>query len=371
MANRKVRMVRSVKIDGKWKLLSLKKGQKLRIPADQGRWSITWREGRRIRFEPAKDYGHAYKLKLQKEGELHAAAVGIQITPVKPNRMRLEAAFDDFIEDQRLLDRAGKTVDAYRAVKRTFLKSCRCQFLDEVTRRDLLQYADYLRRIEKLSDRTVHTRWTALMTVLKHHKIRLTKRGDTPQYVEEEPEAYTQVELDALFKVCKPDHHLLFSFYLESGFRMQEVMYLKWSDINFETETARVTAKPEYGFTPKRLHERSVPLGGGLLQRLRERRKFRKANHLVFPTRNGKPNGKHLVALKRLAKKAKQDQDQFWLHKFRATFATRWSRAGLDGPTIQKLLGHGSPLSTARYLQPQRLDDIRKSMAWKAMRASV
>ena len=56
------------------------------------------------------------------------------------------------------------------------------------------------------------------MTVLKHHEIRLTKRGDTPQYVEEEPEAYTQVELDALFKVCKPDHHLLFSFYLESGF---------------------------------------------------------------------------------------------------------------------------------------------------------
>ena len=124
MANRRVRMVRFVKIDGKWTLLSLKKGQKLRIPNDQGRWSITWREGDRIRFEPAKDYGHAYKLKLQKEGELHAAAVGIQITPVKPNRMRLDAAFDDFIEDQRLLDRAGKTVDAYRAVKRTFLKSC-------------------------------------------------------------------------------------------------------------------------------------------------------------------------------------------------------------------------------------------------------
>jgi integrase len=372
MANRKVRIVRDIKLEGEWTTLSLKKAQKLKIPAAEGRWYITWREGRRIKREQARDHGHAYEMLRKKHAELHATAFGIKITPDNPNRMRLEKAFDEFIEDQKLLDRAHKTVDAYRAVKRTFLKSCRCQFLDEVTRRDLLQYADYLRKVEKLSARTVHTRWTALMTVLKHHNVRgLTKRGDTPQYVEEEPEAYTQVELVALFKVCKPDHHLLFSFYLESGFRMQEVMYLKWSDINFETETARVTAKPEYGFLPKRLHERSVPLGEGLLQRLRERRKFRKASDLVFPTRNGKPNGKHLVALKQLAKKAKQDQDQFWLHKFRATFATRWSRAGLDGPTIQKLLGHGSPLSTARYLQPQRLDDIRKSAAWKAMGAGV
>jgi integrase/recombinase XerD len=371
MANRKVRIVRDVKLDGEWTTLSVQKAQKLKIPSAEGRWYITWREGRRIRREQARDHGRAIELQSKKHAELHATAFGIKITPDTPNRMRLEKAFDEFIEDQKLLDRADKTVDAYRAVKRTFLKSCRCQFLDEVTRRDLLQYADYLRKVEKLSARTVHTRWTALMTVLKHHKIRLTKRGDTPRYVEEEPEAYTQAELDALFKVCKPDQHLLFSFYLESGFRKQEVMYLKWSDINFETETARVTAKPEYGFLPKRLHERSVPLGEGLLQRLRERRKFRKVSELVFPTRNGKPNGKHIVALIRLAKKAKLDPEQFWLHKFRATFATRWSRAGLDGPTIQKLLGHGSPLSTARYLQPQRLDDIRKSAAWKVMRAGV
>lgn len=294
-------MVRSVKIDGKWTLLSLKKGQKLRIPNDQGRWSITWREGRRIRFEPAKDYGHAYKLKLQKEGELHAAAVGIQITPVKPNRMRLDAAFDDFIEDQRLLDRAGKTVDAYRAVKRTFLKSCRVQFLDEVTRRDLLQY----------------------------------------------------------------------TFYLRTGFRKQEVEYLKWSDINFETQTARVKAKPEFGFIPKRWEERSVPVEEGLLRRLEERRKHRKANDLVFPTRNGKPNGKHLVALKRLAKKAKLDEEQFILHKFRATAATNWLRASMDVRTVQKLLGHRSLNSTLRYLQPLQVADIGKSAAWKAAHAGV
>jgi integrase/recombinase XerD len=372
MANRKVRIVRDVKLDGEWTTLSLKKAQKLKIPAAEGRWYITWREGRRIKRELARDHGRAIELQSKKHAELHATAFGIKITPDNPNRMRLDRAFDEFIEDQELLRRADKTVDAYRAVKRTFLQSCRAQFLDEVTRRDLLQYAEYLRKREGLSDRTVHTRWTALMTVLKHHNVRgLAKRGDTPRYVEEEPQAYTQAELDALFKVCKPDYHLLFTFYLRTGFRMQEVMYLKWADINFETATVRVKAKPEFGFVPKRWHERSVPLGEGLLRRLEERRKHRKAVDLVFPTRNGKPNGKHLVALKRLARKAKQDQDQFWLHKFRASAATGWLRAGIDVRTVQKLLGHRSLNSTLVYLQPLQVADIGKSAAWKAVHAGV
>jgi hypothetical protein len=214
MANRKVRIVRDVKLDGEWTTLSLKKAQKLKVPAAEGRWYITWREGRRIKREQARDHGHAIGLQGKKHAELHASAFGIKITPDNPNRMRLEKAFDDFIEDQELLRRADKTVDAYRAVKRTFLKSCQHQFLDQVTRRDLLQYAEYLRKREGLSDRTVHTRWTALMTVLKHHNVRgLAKRGDTPQYVEEDAEAYTQDQLKALFKACnsalRPAVHVL------------------------------------------------------------------------------------------------------------------------------------------------------------------
>jgi integrase len=148
-------------------------------------------------------------------------------------------------------------------------------------------------------------------------------------------------------------------------------MYLKWTDINFETQTVRVKAKPEYGFIPKRWHERSVPLEEGLLRRLEALRKVRKGSDLVFPTRNGKPNGKHRLALVRLAKKAKQDPEQFWLHKFRATAATNWLRAGLDVRTVQKLLGHRSLNSTLRYLQPLQIADIGKTAAWKAVHVGV
>lgn len=372
MANRRVRMIHVVRVGGEWKQLSEARSKKLKIPHTSGRWVVSWREGRRARNETAKDYADAFSRVLTKRAELRAIAAGIKIVPNDPARMRLETAFDEFIRDQELLRRAKKTVDAYRAVKRTFLKSCRVQFLDEVTRRDLLQYAEYLRNREGLSDRTVHTRWTAVMTVLKHHNVRgLTKRGDAPKYVEEDAEAFLQAELDAIFKVMKPEYDLLFSFFLRTGFRKQEVMYLKWSDINFETGTVREKAKPEFGFIPKRWEERSVPLPEGLLRRLEERRKVRKAADLVFPTRNGKPNTKQLVALKRIARKAKQDETQFWLHKFRASAATGWLRAGIDVRTVQKMLGHRSLNSTLRYLAPLQMADLTKTAAWKTMHAGL
>ncbi|HZQ25288.1 MAG TPA: site-specific integrase [Terriglobales bacterium] len=388
MANKRVRLVRCCVVNGSGKTIYCKpeitgkgqvssewvlfKGKKYKVPASEGRWLIRWEDGSRPRWQSARNMTEAITLQIKKQAELHAIAAGIEIKVDDPSRLRLEVAFDDFIEDQELLRRADKTVDAYRAVKNTFLKSCHHAFLDQVTRRDLLRYAEYLRSVEKLSDRTVHTRWTALMTVLKHHGIRgLTKRGDTPQYVEEEAVAYTQAELDALFKICKPEYHLLFTFYLRTAFRMKEVMFLKWSDINFETETVRVKAKPEYDFIPKRWHERSIPLEEGLLRRLEARKKNVKGDGLVFPTWNNKPNGKHRLALVRLAKRAGQDPEQFWLHKFRATAATNWLRAGIDVRTVQKLLGHRSLNSTLRYLAPLQTADLGKTGAWKAAHATA
>ncbi|MGC1228498.1 MAG: hypothetical protein WA859_18655 [Candidatus Sulfotelmatobacter sp.] len=84
MANRKVRIVRDVKLDGEWTTVSVQKAQKLRIPSAEGRWYITWREGRRIRREQARDHGRAIELQSKKHAELHSAAFGIKITPDNP-----------------------------------------------------------------------------------------------------------------------------------------------------------------------------------------------------------------------------------------------------------------------------------------------
>ena|ERR1700733_15486559 len=97
MANRKVRIVRDVKLDGEWTTLSLKNAQKLKIPAAEGRWYITWREGRRIKREQARDHGHAIGLQGKKHAELHAAAFGIRTLVVASAGIGGESKFKETV----------------------------------------------------------------------------------------------------------------------------------------------------------------------------------------------------------------------------------------------------------------------------------
>jgi integrase/recombinase XerD len=63
--------------------------------------------------------------------------------------------------------------------------------------------------------------------------------------------------------------------------------------------------------------------------------------------------------LKACAERAELDQDEFWLHKFRATFATWHLWAGIDLSTVQLWLGHKDLASTMRYLKPSRSQATR------------
>jgi integrase len=80
---------------------------------------------------------------------------------------------------------------------------------------------------------------------------------------------------------------------------------------------------------------------------------------LVFPTARCNPKLDFLDGLKATAERAKLDKDDFWLYKFRATFAT-WSLwAGVGLRTVQQWLGHSDMESTMRYLKPSRSQHVR------------
>ena len=72
---------------------------------------------------------------------------------------------------------------------------------------------------------------------------------------------------------------------------------------------------------------------------------------LLFPTSSGRPRLNFLDRCKAAAERAKLNPDDFWLHKFRATFATRALWAGVDLRTVQSWMGHTDLESTMRYLQ--------------------
>ena len=102
-------------------------------------------------------------------------------------------------------------------------------------------------------------------------------------------EAYSETEPDKFFRECNAEYRLLFSFDLKTGFRMQEVMYLQYSDFDFVHHTASVKAKPAYGFIPEAMARADhSSRKRKSLKELEMRRSERKASGLVFPTRTEK-----------------------------------------------------------------------------------
>jgi integrase/recombinase XerD len=116
-----------------------------------------------------------------------------------------------------------------------------------------------------------------------------------------------------------------------TGMREQEVMYTYWSDVNFAASTVRVSHKSDRGWTPKAYKEREIPIPARLAKSLKAwKAKADKACSLVFPTGGTNPKLDFLDCLKMCAERAKLDKEDFWLHKFRATFATRCLWTGVD-----------------------------------------
>jgi integrase len=144
-------------------------------------------------------------------------------------------------------------------------------------------------------------------------------------------------------------------------------MYVTWGDVHFKTHTINMRWKPQYNWTPKAYKEREVPVPDALLAALEEYRKTLPAKRagassLVFSTASGRPDTHMLRALKRNTAKAGLDPDHFWLHKFRATFATMHLQAGVDLRTVMTWMGQTNLESVIRYLKPARNQVMREKV---------
>jgi integrase len=325
-----------------------------------GTFYIDWTEdGRRHRESVGTSPANAVARQLRKETELKAIAQGIEIKPEdNDKRRRIDAAIADYLSEVRLTKKP-KTDNAYTGSLDYFTKSCTKTYLDEIERKDMLQFHAYLRNEAKLAPRTCWNKFANVMSFLKWAGLTgITKKGDWPDYVEEEPEVYDQDDLDAFFKACSQEELLLFHFFMGTGFREQEVMHATWKDINFKKKTVAMTWKPQFGWTPKAYKERTVPCPSKLLELLTDAKGKHKPDELIFPNTEGNPNGHFLRYCVAAAKRADLNADGWWLHKFRATYATKMLRI-TDLKTVQKFLGHVDLQSTMRYLSAATAADVQ------------
>ncbi len=234
--------------------------------------------------------------------------------------------------------------------------------MHDIERKDMLKFSAFLRDEKKQSPRSVYNKFEVVMTFLKSNGVRdLIGKNDWPRFTEEEPEIYEDDELELLFKACDAQERLWWDFFLMTGMREQEVMHAYWSDINFSAGSARVSHKPDRNWTPKAYKEREIPIPDKLVKSLKERKKAKsdKTWDLVFPTAGGRPKLDFLDCLKRCAERAELDKTGFWLHKFRATFATKALWNQVDPRTLMKWLGHSDMESTLRYLKAARIQAVR------------
>ena len=332
----------------------------------EGSYYLEWREkGQRKRLSVGKDAVVAFNSQIRKVKELEARAEGLDVQLPKddPNRARLRSAMADFLKEIKL-SRKDKTWRGYKVAFAYFQQSCAKKCADEIERIDLLEFVAFLRERKKLAPRTVFNKFTCMMTFLEAQGIpKLLGKNDKPRFVETEVEIFEDNQLTDLYPVCTLYHRTLYDFLLMTGFREQEAMHITWQNIRFKANIVEMRWKPQFGWSPKAYKEREVPVPDELLESLEVYRKTLSEKRaasgaLVFSTRSGKCDTHMIRALKRNATKAGLNPDDFWLHKFRATFANTHLRAGVDLKTVMAWMGQTTMDSIIRYLKPARKDEV-------------
>jgi integrase/recombinase XerD len=326
----------------------------------EGRYYVDWTDGeRRVRRSVGTDANAASAARHRQEQVLASKAAGIQIIEPLGTSKSLVASVAIYL-DEIASTKKPKTHAAYKTALDYFTESCTKASVQEIQRADLLKFSAFLRG-KKLAARTVANKFENVMSFLKAQGIRgLVGKNDWPKYTEEEPEIYPQEELGAFFKACNRRELVCFKTFLMTGFREQEIMHLSWRDVNFKHSTIRVSHKPDFNWTPKAYKVREVPAPDSLMALLKDWNTTRdRACVLVFPNGDCNPDGHLLRQCKDVAERAELNSDDFWLHKFRATFATWHLWAGVDLRTVQLWMGHTDMESTLRYLKPNRSQEVR------------
>jgi integrase/recombinase XerD len=309
----------------------------------------------------------------------------------------IKKAVEDFLQFHR--NARPRTVAQYERVLNHLLAHlpARARFVADLATFESLDAYQRTLQSEQYSPKTIWNHMGVIFSVLKAKAeetgvakpstlIKLQKP------VEEDVVTYNAEEIEALFSNMTAEEKLVYTFFLHSGCREQEVQYATWSDLNFKNMTFRVTgqSKSDVGFVPKNHEIRTIPLTSKLVSMLEEHKKSAPDKRWVFVSKTGKPDGHALRKFKAIAKRAglncgeceteitewhagsskkveascltRPVCEKHYLHRLRKTCATRWLQIGIDLMKIRTYLGHKSLATTQKYLEGAgRVDKVLQS----------
>jgi integrase len=233
----------------------------------------------------------------------------------------------------------------------------RLYYVQDVTRADMLGFSAWLKVDQDYEDVTIFNKFRNVMGFLTWNGVNMRaadpplRKWDWPKVKEATVEIYEPEDINPFWSACTPKEKLLFSTFVGEGFRSGEMMHVGWKNMSSHRKLLEVKFHPEYNWEPKMGRERGVPIQDGLLTELRAARATA-TSPLMFPADDGKPDPNMLRKAKAIAIRAGLNPDDFWLHKFRSTFATTCIRSQMaDVVTVQHWMGHKNLASMQPYVK--------------------
>ena len=373
-------IIRQVKTAQGWKNVALDRDGRGRIQwgCGPGRYILEWYEsGRRRRKAAGTTPSEALEVQRRKRLELDALLVNIKLPdPDEENEsFLLQTSIMRFLKDIQAF-RKPMTHWKYQYILGLFAEHVAPKAdVRQITAEDIKSFLAWRKSKGFDPGTTLYTDRVILHNFFSKLKLDNPVK-DVPRLprMRKKPVAYTDAELEKFFAACNDWELAFFALALASGLRRGELMTIEWPDLDLARKRVHVTSKPSYGFTPKDWEERTVPVNREVASLLRKHPRL-VGCRLLFPSPNGKPNYRFLHdRCKDVAKRAKLNPEEWRLHRFRDTAATRWLRGGIDVRTVQTWLGHESLDTTQKYLEPSKETErqlSRLSLPLRKRRAAV
>jgi integrase/recombinase XerD len=334
----------------------------------QGSYHLRFTEGGNRQWMPVgDDAAEALTAARKMEATLKAKALGVAVKSSLPEtqseRIKLADAVAEYKAETKE-HKAYRTYLNYAHALDLFAKGCSKTYVDEVGRGCIMAFAAALKKGGN-GERTVFNRFSYVYTFLKRHgKAGIVGKNDWPKFEETEAEIYSEDDVKKMLAACETvAERALILFASGTGFRHGEIAHAEVGDIDMAEGTIQTRSKPQWKFTTKDHEQRIIPVANPLLEVLKQHCPTLDGP-LLFPTRQGKPNTHLDRIVVGIAKRAKVKVPSKPMHAFRALYATRLVRSGVDIYTVQRFLGHSDIETTQGYLRAVKRNDptLRKQV---------
>jgi site-specific recombinase XerD len=237
---------------------------------------------------------------------------------------------------------------------------------DELNDGQLKGYLLHLRTERQLRSSTIHQAVYGLRRfytlVLGRPEVELKKVLITPRVDVRRPEVFSVQEVERLLTKGAPElrERTFLATVYAAGLRLNEACHLRVKDIKSDRKQIRV----EQGKGGK---DRYTILSDRLLDMLREYWRVYRPAHWMFPGQQEPSKPLLDATAQRMYYRALQRAGlprRGGIHALRHSFATHLLEAGVDLPSLQRLLGHRSLQTTAHYLhvRAERLAQIKSPL---------